>query len=68
MCLWSAQLTIAYGPTSKYRSDLGFQRHNMRTIMTEAPQLALASCLSKIWETGHVALRRTAHKTDEKRR
>ncbi len=34
----------------------------MRTIMTEAPQLALARILSEIWETRHVALRRTVLK------
>jgi hypothetical protein len=32
----------------------------MRTNMTEAPQLALASFLSDIWETRYAALRRTA--------
>jgi hypothetical protein len=37
--------------------------------MTEAPQLALASFLSEIWETRHVALRRTVLKRmDEGRR
>jgi hypothetical protein len=34
----------------------------MRTIMTEAPQLALASFLSEIWEARYVALKRTALK------
>ncbi len=34
----------------------------MRTIMTEAPQLALASFLSEIWETRRVALKHTALK------
>ena len=47
---------------ARYGSDLGFQGRSMRTIMTEAPQLALASFLSEIWETRHVALRRTALK------
>jgi hypothetical protein len=47
---------------ARYGSDLGFQGHSMRTIMTEAPQLALASFLSEIWETRHVALRRTVLK------
>jgi hypothetical protein len=35
---------------AKYGSDLGFQGHSMRTIMPEAPQLALASFLSVICE------------------
>ncbi len=45
---------------AKYWSDLGFQGRSMRAIMNEAPQLALASFLSDIWETRHVALKRTA--------
>jgi hypothetical protein len=48
--------TVAYG------SDLGFQGRSMRTIMTEDPQLALASFLSEIWEMRHDPLRRTALK------
>ena len=47
---------------ARYGSDLGFQGRSMRTIMTEVPQLALASFLSEIWETRHVALRRTVLK------
>ncbi len=47
---------------AKYGSDLGFQGRSMRTMMTEVPQLALASLLSEIWETRHVALRRTTLK------
>jgi hypothetical protein len=47
---------------ARYGSDLGFQGRSLRTIMTEAPQLALASFLSEIWETRHVALRRIALK------
>ena len=47
---------------ARYGSDLGFQGRSMRTIMTEAPQLALARFLSEIWETRHVALRRTVLK------
>jgi hypothetical protein len=47
---------------AKYGSDLGFQGRSMRTIMTEAPKLAFAGFLSEIWETRHVALRRTALK------
>jgi hypothetical protein len=43
---------------ARYGSDLGFQGRSMRTIMTEVPQLALAS----FWETRHVALRRTVLK------
>jgi hypothetical protein len=48
MCLWNAQLTMARKLQAKYGSDLSFHGRRMRTNMTEAPQLALASFLSDI--------------------
>lgn len=36
---------------AKYGRDVCFQGRNMRTIVTEAAQLALVSFLSEIWET-----------------
>jgi hypothetical protein len=47
---------------AKYGSDLGFQLRSMRTITTEASQLALGQRISEIWETGYVALWRTTLK------
>ncbi|EFJ42394.1 hypothetical protein VOLCADRAFT_107237 [Volvox carteri f. nagariensis] len=43
---------------AKYDGDLVLKGRSMRTIMTEAPPLALARYLSEIWEARHVALRR----------
>jgi hypothetical protein len=67
--IWSAQLTIAC-LRARYGSELGFQGRSMRTIMTEAPQLALASFLSEIC-VGDEARCAQAHRTqitDEGRR
>ncbi|EFJ49871.1 hypothetical protein VOLCADRAFT_104121 [Volvox carteri f. nagariensis] len=47
---------------AKYNVDLAFKGCSIRTIMTEAPPLALARYLSEIWEARHVALRRFALK------
>ena len=53
----------AYASTrAKYDGDLVFHGRDMRTIMTEAPPLALAKFLSEVWEVRHVALRRFALK------
>jgi hypothetical protein len=68
VCLWSggrrADSVIkcpAYSSLrAKYGRGLGFQGRSMRTIMIEAPQLALASFLSEIWEARYAALRRIA--------
>lgn len=46
----------------KYGSDFGCQGRSMRTIVTEAPQLALASSLSQIREIIYAVLRRTTLK------
>ncbi|EFJ47785.1 hypothetical protein VOLCADRAFT_105024 [Volvox carteri f. nagariensis] len=50
---------------AKYERDLAFQGRNMRTIMTEAPPLALARFLSEVWETRHVALKALRAEADE---
>jgi hypothetical protein len=52
-----------------YGSDLGVQGRSMRTIMNEAPQMALASFLTEFWETRIATLRRTVRNLpDEGRR
>ncbi len=52
---------MAYGPSTG-ATFAYFHGRSMRTIMTEAPQLTLASFLSEIRETRHAALRRTTLK------
>ncbi len=44
----------------RYESDLRFKERGMRSIMMEAPPIALASFLDEVWRERHCILQRRA--------
>ena len=53
----------AYGSLrSTFEDAIAFQGRDMRTIMGEAPPLAVANFLHNVWVTRHAALKRLALK------